>query len=59
MATETIVRGATMDKGLDPEDKAVRKQLNESFPWAMHLMSVAGTVLKVGHWFGARWELTE
>lgn len=57
MAAETIVRGAMADKGLDPEDKAIRQQLNWSFLWALHRMSVDGAVRKVGHGLGAKWWL--
>lgn len=36
VAVETIVRVAMADRGLDPEDSAIRQELNRSFLWALH-----------------------
>lgn len=55
VAAEAIVRAAMADKGLDPEDKAIRQELNRSFLWALHRLHVTGEVQKVGHGLGARW----
>jgi hypothetical protein len=57
VAAEEIVRLAMTDKGLDPDDAKVRREMNRSFLWALHRMHAAGTVSKAGHGLGARWTL--
>jgi hypothetical protein len=58
IATESIVRQAIADKGLDAEDKPARQAMIRSFLWALHRMQVAGTVRRVGRGLGARWVLS-
>ena len=55
VAAEDIVRQAMTDKGLDPEDGTIRRDLTRRFLWALHRMNVAGIISKVGHGLGARW----
>jgi len=59
IAAEAIVRRAMVAKGLDPEDKMIRQQLNRSFLWALHRMQVSGTVQKTGNGLGAKWGLPQ
>lgn len=55
VSAELVVRQAMTDKGLDPEDKALRQDMLRRFLWAMHRMHVAGIVGKTGNGLGARW----
>ena len=57
VAAESVVRQAIADKGLDPEDKALRQDLMRRFLWALHRMQLAGTLRRIGRGLGARWAL--
>jgi hypothetical protein len=57
VSAESVVRQAMTDKGLDPEDKALRQDMIRRFLWAMHRMQVAGIIGKVGNSMGARWKV--
>jgi hypothetical protein len=57
VTTDSIVRQAMTDKGLDPQDEATRKDLTLRFLWSMQRMNVAGTIGKIGSGMNAVWML--
>jgi hypothetical protein len=59
VAAESIVRQAMTDKGLDPEDAKLRRDMIRRFLWALHRMHVAGSVVRIGRGLGARCGATD
>ena len=59
LSCDELVRAAMIDKGLDPDDKAIRQQIRRSFLWTLHRMQVNRNLKKVGYGVGARWALPE
>src|ERR1700733_10223945 len=52
VAAESIVRQAMIDKGLDPDDAKLRRDLIRRFLWALHRMKMAGAVSRTGRGLG-------
>jgi hypothetical protein len=57
LSAEEIVRATLTDKGLDPEDGRLRRDLIGRFLMALHRLHRVGHVRKIGHGMGTRWTL--
>jgi hypothetical protein len=55
-ADEVTVQ-AMRDKGLDPENRKLRADMTCRIVVSLHDLTKAGTVQKVGHGRGVRWNL--
>jgi hypothetical protein len=55
VSAESIVRQAMSDKGLDPGDVKLRRDMIRRFLWALRRMQVTGAVVRIGRGLGARW----
>ena len=57
MSAEEIVRTAMADKGLDPGDGRLRRDLMGRFFMALHRLHRVGHIRKIGHGIGTQWAL--
>jgi hypothetical protein len=57
IAAGDIARKAMVDKGLDPTNGKIRSDMIRRLLFALHRLAQEGSVIRMGHGFGARWSL--
>ena len=56
---EDVTVQAMKDKGLDPENRKLRRDFTRRILVSLHDLRKAGAILKIGHGRGVTWQLNQ